>query len=111
MGGRGPKTRHRGAEWLDTIPVVGGEAKEAWERHLGNPRKLQGLIGDNAERIVLVLSGDIGGELPSQMIKMLVTFITLFVLYRDGDRLKQLALGFANYMLGDRGHAWRTRWW
>ncbi|WP_416171647.1 AI-2E family transporter [Haematobacter missouriensis] len=77
-------------DWLDTFPVIGSWLVEQWNQHIGRP----GAIGE----LVQVTSGaNIGtiyrGVLTASSmalhlaLALIFMLITLFVLYRDGDRV------------------------
>nr|WP_256947396.1 MULTISPECIES: AI-2E family transporter [Haematobacter] len=77
-------------DWLDTFPVIGSWLVEQWSQHIGRP----GAIGE----LVQVTSGaNIGtiyrGVLTASSmalhlaLALIFMLITLFVLYRDGDRV------------------------
>lgn len=77
-------------DWLNTFPVIGSWLVEQWSQHIGRP----GAIGE----LVQVTSGaNIGtiyrGVLTASSmalhlaLALIFMLITLFVLYRDGDRV------------------------
>lgn len=84
---------HAGAptpEWMANLPQVGEWLNEQWGLHVGMPGKIgeyvQVISGSNIGSIyrAVLTTGSIAAHLALNLIFML---ITLFVFFRDGDRL------------------------
>ncbi|HLS42258.1 MAG TPA: AI-2E family transporter [Paenalcaligenes sp.] len=77
-------------EWISALPLVGDRLSESWETYLGEPHALGTLVelvsGEhlgNIYRMVLSATGNVFHLLLS----LLFLLITLFFVYKDGDRL------------------------
>jgi predicted PurR-regulated permease PerM len=76
--------------WIADLPIVGADAAEQWQRHLGHPGGLgelvQAISGSNIGNIYrgLLL---VGSSAFQALLTLLFLLITLFFVYRDGDRL------------------------
>jgi predicted PurR-regulated permease PerM len=77
-------------DWLTGLPQIGPWFDEQWDRHVGRPGAIgefvQLISGSNIGTIyrAVLATGSIAFHLALNLIFML---ITLFVLFRDGDRL------------------------
>ncbi len=91
--------------WLVALPAVGGWLAERWDLHVGQP----GAIGD----LVELASGETIGSLYrgaltvgtfafDLVLALLFMLITLFVLYRDGDRAAAQLDRVGEHILPDR---------
>lgn len=76
--------------WIADLPVVGAGAAEQWQRYVGHPGGLgelvQAISGSNIGNIYrgLLL---VGSSAFQALLTLLFLLITLFFVYRDGDRL------------------------
>lgn len=76
--------------WIADLPVVGAGAAEQWQRYVGHPGGLgelvQAISGSNIGNIYrgLLL---VGSSAFQAILTLLFLLITLFFVYRDGDRL------------------------
>ena len=76
--------------WIADLPIVGAGAAEQWQRYVGHPGGLgemvQAISGSNIGNIYrgLLL---VGTSAFSALLTLLFLLITLFFVYRDGDRL------------------------
>ena len=76
--------------WIADLPVIGADAAEQWQRYLGHPGGLgelvQAISGSNIGNIYrgLLL---VGSSAFQALLTLLFLLITLFFVYRDGDRL------------------------
>lgn len=87
------EVNHTGAptpEWIASLPQIGEWANEQWLSHIGRPGALGEyayiVSGQNIGTIyrTVLTTGSIAFHLALSLVFML---ITLFILYRDGDRL------------------------
>ncbi|ANQ83157.1 AI-2E family transporter [Azoarcus olearius] len=76
--------------WVEALPLVGGRLAALWQEYLGAPQALgewvQILSGQhlgNIYRILLAATGD----LLHAVLTLLFMLITLFFIYKDGDRI------------------------
>jgi predicted PurR-regulated permease PerM len=76
--------------WIADLPIVGADAAEQWQRHLGHPGGLgelvQAISGSNIGNIYRGLLV-VGSSAFQALLTLLFLLITLFFVYRDGDRL------------------------
>jgi predicted PurR-regulated permease PerM len=76
--------------WIADLPVIGADVAEQWQRYLGHPGGLgelvQAISGSNIGNIYrgLLL---VGSSAFQAVLTLLFLLITLFFVYRDGDRL------------------------
>ena len=76
--------------WISDLPIVGARAAEQWQRYISHPggigEVVQAISGSNIGNIyrgVLV----VGTSTFQAVLTLLFLLITLFFVYRDGDRL------------------------
>ena len=76
--------------WIADLPVVGASAAEQWERYFGHPGGLgelvQAISGSNIGNIYRGLLV-VGSSAFQALLTLLFLLITLFFVYREGDRL------------------------
>ena len=76
--------------WIADLPIVGADAAEQWQRYLGHPGGLgelvQAISGSNIGNIYRGLLV-VGSSAFQALLTLLFLLITLFFVYRDGDRL------------------------
>jgi predicted PurR-regulated permease PerM len=76
--------------WIADLPVVGAGAAEQWQRYVGHPGGLgelvQAISGSNIGNIYRGLLV-VGSSAFQALLTLLFLLITLFFVYRDGDRL------------------------
>jgi predicted PurR-regulated permease PerM len=76
--------------WIADLPVVGVGAAEQWQRYFGHPGGLgelvQAVSGSNIGNIYRGLLV-VGSSAFQALLTLLFLLITLFFVYRDGDRL------------------------
>src|SRR3954467_8149878 len=89
--------------WLAKIPIVSGWAVSWWQAHLSDPQATGDLFGSiDADTLTKPIR-----TFAPQILQCLVLFffvlLTLFFVFRDGARLGQTFLAFADRWLGDPG--------
>lgn len=76
--------------WIADLPVIGAGAAEQWQRYFGHPGGLgelvQAVSGSNIGNIYRGLLV-VGSSAFQALLTLLFLLITLFFVYRDGDRL------------------------
>ncbi|MBX9457409.1 MAG: AI-2E family transporter [Rhizobium sp.] len=76
--------------WIADLPIVGAGAAEQWQRYLGHPGGLgelvQAISGSNIGNIYRGLLV-VGSSAFQAVLTLLFLLITLFFVYRDGDKL------------------------
>jgi predicted PurR-regulated permease PerM len=89
--------------WLTRIPLVSEHAQEWWRKHLGDPLKARELLGNFGSGTLAPLSRDVGALIAQRLLLALITFMALFLLYRDGPAFSKRALELAERLLGEPG--------
>ena len=91
--------------WIADLPIVGAGAAEQWDRYLGHPGGLgelvQAISGSNIGNIYRGLLV-IGSSAFQALLTLLFLLITLFFVYRDGDRLVAQVDRLGERILPDR---------
>lgn len=76
--------------WIADLPIVGASAAEQWQRYFGHPGGLgelvQAISGSNIGNIYRGLLV-VGSSAFQALLTLLFLLITLFFVYREGDRL------------------------
>lgn len=92
-------------DWLAALPVVGPRAVEYWENYLGAPQ----LLGDWVQAVSGEHLGNIyqfaltaTGRVVHVVLALLILLITLFFIYRDGQRLLGQLDAIGERVLGER---------
>jgi predicted PurR-regulated permease PerM len=91
--------------WIADLPVIGAGAAEQWQRYFGHPGGLgelvQAVSGSNIGNIYrgLLL---VGTSAFQALLTLLFLLITLFFVYRDGDRLVAQVDRIGERVLPDR---------
>ncbi|MHC2109191.1 AI-2E family transporter [Methylobacterium sp. CM6246] len=90
-------------DWLTHIPILGEHADRWWRSHLSDPAGLRTLFaGVNLEAWAAWMRS-FGGEIAYRMLLAFITFLTLFVLLRDGEKIGTHVLCLAEAWLGHPG--------
>ena len=91
--------------WIADLPVVGASAAEQWQRYIGHPGGLgelvQAISGSNIGNIYRGLLV-VGSSAFQALLTLLFLLITLFFVYRDGDRLVAQVDRLGERILPDR---------
>ena len=91
--------------WIADLPVVGAGAAEQWQRYLGHPGGLgelvQAISGSNIGNIYRGLLV-VGSSAFQALLTLLFLLITLFFVYRDGDKLVAQVDRLGERVLPDR---------
>jgi predicted PurR-regulated permease PerM len=84
------QARHDGIpppEFLAKLPLVGAQATAWWASNLGNPEGASALLQRVGQGDLLAKSREFGAMLLHRIVLFGFTLLTLFFLFRDGDRL------------------------
>lgn len=87
--------------FLRKIPWLGDVVQRTFERYAADPLLIRQLLIDWAQRSRAELLGVIG-DAGRNFAKLLITVVTVFFLYRDGDHLVQQASRVVSRFFGDR---------
>jgi predicted PurR-regulated permease PerM len=96
-------------EWLARVPLVGSTAHEWWGSHLAAPEQAGEFLKGFDLNTVAVWSQAFGGRLLHGLALLLFTFMALYLLFRDGERLAARGLDFVDRTLGDPGERLATK--
>jgi predicted PurR-regulated permease PerM len=86
--------------WVMQLPVVGQQVDSWWRTHLSNPSDFGNLLSDIDTEAVTSWISSIGGELAYRVLLALLTFMTLFLLLRDGESIGERLLDLSERWLG-----------
>lgn len=90
-------------EWLTRLPVLGEHIDRWWRSHISDPTGLQGLFAEVNFEAWAAWMRSFGGELAYRALLAFVTFLTLFALLRDGEKVGTRVLRLAEAWLGNPG--------
>jgi predicted PurR-regulated permease PerM len=91
-------------DWLGGVPLIGPRLVQWWQENLAAP----GVPGTHRfptldSQVILLHTRKIGGALIHRVVTFLFTLLTLFFLFRDGERLVESALRAADRIMGASG--------
>ncbi|HEX6440992.1 MAG TPA: AI-2E family transporter [Stellaceae bacterium] len=98
--------RHHGIPvpgWVGALPFVGASIDEWWQANLSDPVAAGDLIGQVNLRNLAESARAYGGEIVHRIVILLFTLLTLFFLFRDGDRLAVQLRELSDRVIGLRG--------
>jgi predicted PurR-regulated permease PerM len=90
-------------DWLAGIPLLGRYAEAWWHGHLGGPAEAKAFLEGVDRGTLATWSQALGGEAAYRLLLFLITFMALFLLLRDGERITERALTLVDRALGDPG--------
>jgi predicted PurR-regulated permease PerM len=90
-------------EWLDHLPVGGQQATNWWRENLENPDDASALLKRARQSEFMSNGGQLGGEIAHRVVLFAFTLLTLFFLFKDGDRLTQQMLHASARAFGPAG--------
>jgi predicted PurR-regulated permease PerM len=74
-------------EWLGHLPVGSQQATNWWQENLANPDSASALLKRARESEFVANGGQLGAEVAHRAVLFAFTLLTLFFLFKDGDRL------------------------
>jgi predicted PurR-regulated permease PerM len=98
--------RHHGIpapDWIGQLPIMGASIAEWWRTNLGDPVAAEELIGRVNLRTLTQSAREYGGEVVHRLALLLFTLLTLFFVFRDGDRLAEQLRRLGDQLIGVRG--------
>jgi predicted PurR-regulated permease PerM len=98
--------RHHGIPapgWIDQLPLVGPTIGEWWRGNLGDPAAAEELIGRVNLRTLTESVREYGAEVVHRLALLLFTLLTLFFLFRDGDKMVEQLRSLGDRLIGLRG--------
>ena len=90
-------------EWLTRLPIIGEHVDRWWRSHISDPTGLRRLFAEVNFEGWAAWMRSFGGELAYRVLLAFVTFLTLFALLRDGDKVGTRVLCLAEEWLGNPG--------
>ena len=98
--------RHHGIPapgWIDQLPLVGSTIGEWWRGNLGDPAAAEELISRVNLRTLTESVREYGAEVVHRLALLLFTLLTLFFLFRDGDKMVEQLRSLGDRLIGLRG--------
>lgn len=90
-------------DWVHRLPLIGQHLDAWWRAHLAQPQSAEQILNDIDRQTVTGWSKTLGGALLSHLFHALLTFLTLFILLRGGDRIGGHVLAAIDRWFGDPG--------
>ncbi len=87
--------------FLRTIPWFGDAIQQALDRYQADPLLIRQLLIDWVQRFRTELLGVVG-DVGRNIVKLLLSILTVFFIYRDGDHLVRQAAQILHGFFGDR---------
>jgi predicted PurR-regulated permease PerM len=88
---------------MPQLPLVGGYIEQWWRTHLGDPRGFANLFGNiNTESFTGSIRR-LGGEFAYRLLLALLTFFSMFLLFRHGSAFGARLLALSEQWLGHSG--------
>src|SRR5204862_3897828 len=95
--------RHHGIPapvWIGQLPIIGASITDWWRTNLGDPVAAEELIGRVNLRTLTESAREYGGEVVHRLALLLFTLLTLFFVFRDGDRLAEQLRRLGDQLIG-----------
>lgn len=90
-------------EWIARLPLVGAPLAGWWQDNLSNPGVVQDLLGRLNPKLLAESARHFGAEIVHRLVLFSFTLLTLFFLFRDGDRLAAQARILGDRLFGHHG--------
>jgi predicted PurR-regulated permease PerM len=74
-------------EWISHLPIGGPQATRWWQDNLANPDQAEDLLKRARESQFVANSRELGGEAVHRLVLFGFTLLTLFFLFKEGERL------------------------
>jgi predicted PurR-regulated permease PerM len=89
--------------WLETIPMIGHWAKDAWTNALGNPVVANESLHWLGTGGAITYTKDFASQLLHRFFGFLLTLLVLFFVYQHGTGLSQYVLSTNRKLFGETG--------
>jgi predicted PurR-regulated permease PerM len=89
--------------WLGRLPVGSQEATAWWDENLTNPEDAKALLQRARTSAFMSNSGELGANIAHRIVLFGFTLLTLFFLFKDGDRLGDQMLRASGRAFGPAG--------
>ena len=89
--------------WLTRLPLLGAFLDRWWRDHLSDPQSVGQLLGGLDRDALSNWVQTFGGEFLRRLFLVILTFMAVFLLLRDGDRIAGRILDLADRWLGGPG--------
>ncbi|UVF20064.1 AI-2E family transporter [Microvirga terrae] len=90
-------------EWVHRVPLIGGHLAPWWQAHLAQPHAAEQFLNGIDNRTLTGWSKSLGGALASHVLHAFLTFLTLFILLRNGDEAARHVLNAIDRWFGRPG--------
>ncbi|HEX2726033.1 MAG TPA: AI-2E family transporter, partial [Beijerinckiaceae bacterium] len=90
-------------DWVARVPIVGEHLDRWWASHLADPNAIGSFISELGGDALRTLPTSLGWPLLHGLFLALLTFMTLFLILRDGGRIGTRLLDVADRWLGGPG--------
>jgi predicted PurR-regulated permease PerM len=90
-------------DWLAQLPLIGGYVSDWWTTNLSEPLAAANLLGRIDRSWLIEWTRILGVQLFRRLTILVFTFLTLFFLFRDGERLVQQASVVVDRFFGTTG--------
>jgi predicted PurR-regulated permease PerM len=90
-------------DWLARMPLLGEYMDRWWRDHLGDPKAFGELLGGVNGEALSNWFRTFGGEFFRRLFLVVLTFMALFLLLRDGEAIAARMLDLADRWLGNPG--------
>ncbi len=100
------KAQHVGLpppDWLETLPMMGNWAKEAWMGALGNPVVANESLRWLGTGSAITYTKDFATQLLHRFFGFLLTLLVLFFVYQNGIKISQHVLATNRKLFGETG--------
>jgi predicted PurR-regulated permease PerM len=90
-------------EWLGRLPAGSQEAIKWWDENLTSPDSAKALLQRARESDLVSSSGELGANIAHRAVLFAFTLLTLFFLFKDGDRIGAQMLTASERAFGPAG--------
>lgn len=89
--------------WVQNLPFLGRQLDAWWQAHLAQPQSIEQFLRGFDVHTLTGWSETLGGALLARILEAFLTFVTLFLLLRDGERTGARVLGAIDRWFGTPG--------
>jgi predicted PurR-regulated permease PerM len=89
--------------WLETLPLVGNWAREAWINVLGSPEAANESLHWLGTGGAITYTKDFASQILHRFFGFLLTLVVLFFVYQNGTSLSQHVLASSRKLFGETG--------